>query len=138
MGEGKMSKTVEGSSIFLTDGLEDIKRKIAAVPTDSGTSGGDVPKSGGVAALFSFLKLFNHTEAYTKYEQDYRAGTIRYSEMKADVSQAIFEVLEPIQEKRKEIESTFNLERMINDHTNICREVASQTLLETKQKMGLV
>ncbi len=138
MGEGKMSKTVEGSSILLTDSLEEIKRKIAAVPTDSGTEGGDLPKTGGVAALFSFLKLFNHADLYTKYEQDYKAGAIRYSEMKADVAQAIFDVLDPIQQKRKEIESTFNLERMINDHTNICREVAAKTLLETKQKMGLV
>ena len=138
MGEGKMSKTVEGSSILLTDNLDEIKRKIAAVPTDSGTEGGEVPKSGGVAVLFSFLRLFNHTELYTKYEQDYRAGSIRYSDMKADVSRAIFDVLDPIQQKRKEIEGTFNLERMINDHANICREVASSTLLEVKQKMGLV
>ena len=35
-GEGKMSKTVEGSSINLTDTLEDIKSKIAKVPTDGG------------------------------------------------------------------------------------------------------
>lgn len=138
MGEGKMSKTVEGSSILLTDSLEEIKRKIAAVPTDSGTEGGDLPAKGGVAVLFSFLKLFNNSEMYTKYEQDYSAGAIRYSEMKADVSQAIFDVLDPIQQKRREIESTFNLERMINDHTNICREVAAKTLLETKHKMGLV
>ena len=35
-GEGKMSKSVEGSYIALTDDLETIKKKLAGVPTDSG------------------------------------------------------------------------------------------------------
>lgn len=35
-GEGKMSKSVEGSTIFLTDSLEQIKKKIACIPTNSG------------------------------------------------------------------------------------------------------
>lgn len=137
-GAGKMSKTVEGSSILLTDDLETIKRKIAVVPTDSGEIGGDIPKAGGVATLFSLLELANRQDLYTKYEQNYGAKNIRYSEMKADVSQAIFEILQPIQEKRKEIEETFDLDRMIDSHTLICREVASNTLKETKQKMGLI
>lgn len=137
-GEGKMSKTVEGSSILLTDDLETIKRKIAVVPTDSGEIGGDIPKNGGIATLFSFLKLFNKDDLYNKYEQNYGAKNIRYSEMKEDVSNAIYEGLQPIQAKRSEIEETFDLDRMIKEHTKICREVASQTLTEVKQKMGLI
>lgn len=136
-GEGKMSKTVEGSSILLTDDLETIKKKISVVPTDSGELGGDVPKTGGVASLFSFLRLFNCDGLYTKYEQDYRDKNIRYSDMKNDVSNVIFEYLEPIQRKRREIEENFDFKNMIDSHTLICREVASNTLNEVKQKMGL-
>jgi tryptophanyl-tRNA synthetase len=137
-GAGKMSKTVEGSSILLTDDLETIKKKIAVVPTDSGEIGGEIPKEGGVATLFSLLKLFNNIDLYNKYEQNYSAKNIRYSGMKEDVSNAIYEVLRPLQEKRKEIEEEFDLNRMIENHTKICREVASQTLTEVKQKMGLL
>lgn len=137
-GEGKMSKTVEGSSILLTDDLETIKKKLAAVPTDSGTTGGEVPKMGGVANLFVLLKLFGKEDLYTKYAQDFNAGNIRYSDMKADLANAIFESLSPVQKKRTEIESSFDLESMLNKHTEICREVASQTLFEIKQKMGLL
>jgi tryptophanyl-tRNA synthetase len=36
LGEGKMSKSVEGSYILLTDDLETIKKRLAKVPTDSG------------------------------------------------------------------------------------------------------
>jgi tryptophanyl-tRNA synthetase len=137
-GAGKMSKTVEGSSILLTDDLETIKKKIAVVPTDSGEIGGDIPKNGGVATLFSLLKLANQEDLYNKYEQNYNAKNIRYSEMKADISQSIYELLLPIQERRREIEEDFDLNRMIESHTKICREVAAQTLNEVKQKMGLV
>lgn len=137
-GEGKMSKTVEGSSILLTDDLETIKKKLAAVPTDSGTIGGEVPKAGGVANLFALLRLFGKEDLYTKFAQDFNNGIIRYSDMKADLSNAIFEGLSPIQKKRAEIESSFDLDSMLNKHTEICREVASQTLIETKQKMGLL
>ncbi len=137
-GEGKMSKTVEGSSILLTDDLETIKKKLAAVPTDSGTTGGEVPKTGGVANLFVLLKLFGKEDLYTKFAQDFNNGIIRYSDMKSDLANAIFEGLLPIQKKRAEIESSFDLDSMLNKHTEICREVAFQTLLEAKQKMGLV
>jgi len=40
-----MSKSVKGSYIGLTDSLEIIKKKLAAVPTDSGK--GSVIKTGG-------------------------------------------------------------------------------------------
>ncbi|EKD87112.1 MAG: hypothetical protein ACD_37C00033G0002 [uncultured bacterium] len=137
-GEGKMGKSTEGSFINLTDDLETIKKRLAAVPTDSGALGGDVPRTGGVATLFTLLRILNKEDLYNKYAQDYRDKNIRYSEMKPEIADAIFEVLKPIQEKRAEIESSFDLDGMIEKHTKICREVAGQTLTEVKQKMGLV
>ena len=137
-GEGKMSKTVEGSSILLTDSLDEIKKKIAVVPTDSGELGGKVPEEGGVATLFSLLKLFEKDELYKKYAQDYIDKKIRYSDMKQQISEVIFDGLKPIQEKRKKLEEEFDLTEMIKEHTKICRKVASDTLTETKQKMGLL
>jgi tryptophanyl-tRNA synthetase len=136
-GEGKMSKTVEGSSILLTDDLEIIKSKLAGVPTDSGTLGGDVPKIGGVANLFALLKLFGRNDLIEKYAQDYKDKKIRYSDMKTEISEVIFEILKPIQDKRQEIEAIFNLDEMLDKHTEIARQVASETLVEAKQKMGL-
>lgn len=137
-GEGKMGKSTEGSFINLTDDLETIKKRLAAVPTDSGILGGDVPKTGGVATLFTLLRILNKEDLYNKYAQDYRDKNIRYSEMKPEIADAIFEVLKPIQEKRAEIESSFDLDGMIENHTKICREAAGQTLTEVKQKMGLI
>lgn len=137
-GEGKMGKSTEGSFINLTDDLETIKKRLAGVPTDSGVLGGDVPREGGVATLFTLLKILNKEDLYNKYAQDYRDKKIRYSEMKPDIADAIYEVLKPIQEKRAEIEKSFDLDDMLKKHTEICREVAAQTLTEVKQKMGLI
>ncbi len=136
-GVGKMSKTVEGSSIFLSDDLETIKSKTAKVPTDDGVLAGKF-KSENAASFYKLAKLFLSDDLYNKYDQDYIDAKIRYSDMKRDVSEAIFGVLEPIKAKRKEIESSFDLDEMIKKHTEICRQIASETLIEVKQKMGLV
>jgi tryptophanyl-tRNA synthetase len=84
------------------------------------------------------LKLFDREDLYTKYAQNYSDKNIRYSDMKSELAEVIHNALLPIQEKRKEIESSFDLEGMLSKHTEICREVAFQTLSETKKKMGLL
>ncbi len=137
-GEGKMGKSTEGSFINLTDDLETIKRRLASVPTDSGEIGGEVPKTGGITTLFALLKLFDRSDLYKKYEQDYKDKKIRYSEMKEELAGIVYQTLKPIQQKRVEIESSFDLDKMILEHTKICRQVAAQTLSEVKQKMGLI
>jgi len=136
-GSGKMSKSVEGSSIFLTDNLETITKKISKVPTDDGTVSGS-EKSENAASFFKLAKLFLGEELYNKFDQDYESGNIRYSKMKPAIADAIYEMLKPIQERRREIEANFDLEDMLSKHTKICREVASNTLDETKRKMGLL
>ena len=136
-GEGKMSKTDAGSFINLIDDLEIIKKKISTVPTDSGEVGGGVPESGGIATLFSLFRLFNREDLHIKYTQEYKNKTIRYSDLKSELVDVIFDELKPIQDRRAEIEGSFDLNDMIINHTKICREVASQTLDEVKQKMGL-
>lgn len=137
-GEGKMSKTVEGSFILLADDLETIRAKLAKVPTDSGVIGGSVPESGGIATLFSLFESFNRRDLREKYVQDYINKEIKYMEMKERLAHIIDDYLKPMRDKRAEIESSFDLDEMLSKHTEICREVASATLLEAKQKMGLI
>src|SRR5581483_3736620 len=96
-GEGKMSKSVEGSYINLTDELETITKKVAKIPTDSGTTGGTIPQEGGVANLFTLVKLFLPKETFIAFVENYREGKIRYSEMKSVLSNAIYQELQPFQ-----------------------------------------
>ncbi len=137
-GEGKMSKSVDGSFINLTDSLEDIKKRLAGAPTDSGTLGGAVPKTGGVANLFTFLKLFGSESTYNQYVEDYKEKRIRYGEMKQYLAQAIFAELEPFQMRRAELEKdTKYVDRVIKEGAEKARAIAQETIDEVKEKMGL-
>lgn len=137
-GGGKMSKSVEGSYINLTDDLETIQKRLAGAPTDSGKVGGDVPKSGGVANLFRLLKLFNLDDKYNKFEQDYRDKKIRYTELKEVLAQAIYKELKPFQEKRKEfLENPRLVDSIIEESLQKCLAMAEETMREVREKMGL-
>lgn len=138
-GSGKMSKSVEGSYILLSDDLGAIKEHIAKAPTDDGKAGGDIPKEGGVANLFSLLKLFIDDETFNKFVLDYQDKNIRYSDMKEVIADAIYKELKPIQEKRREFEENPKLvDEIIAKHAEKCRERAKATLQEVKEKMGLI
>ena len=137
VGAGKMSKSIEGSYINLTDDLDTIRKRLAAAPTDSGKIGGDIPKTGGVANLFKFLKLFKLDKEYIKFEQDYKTKKIRYSELKEVLVQAIFKELKPFQEKRKEfINNPTLVDSIIKEGQKKCLELAEQTMKEVRSKMG--
>jgi len=138
-GEGKMSKSVEGSFITLTDDLETIKNKLAKVPTDSGTLGGQIPQEGGVASLFSLTYLVGGKEMHHKYVLYYKDKSIRYSAMKEELSHKIYDELADFRARRKEYEENpARVDLILENHTHECRKRAQQTILEVKEKMGLV
>lgn len=137
-GEGKMSKSVEGSFINLTDSLEEIKAKLAKVPTDSG-SGKVVPKEGGVSVLLQLVSLFLGDEVRKELEVRYASTGIRYKDLKEKLANTIFEELKPIQERRKEIELKKGyLDEVIRNGAERARKIASEVLEEVREKMGLV
>lgn len=138
-GSGKMSKTVEGSYITLTDDLATLKARLAKVPTDSGKEGGPIPQERGVGSLFSLAYLFGGAELHQKYVQYYKAMNIRYSDMKTELAEVIFQELKPFQERRKEFENNPKLvDQILDQHTITCRQRAQETIVETKEKMGLL
>lgn len=138
LGEGKMSKSVEGSYINLTDDLETIKGKLAKVPTDSG-KGSVADITGGVKSLLEFVQMFEGKEKKEAYENQYRGEGIRYSSLKENLAQAIFLELQPIQEKRREFENNpERVDQILRDHAARCREEAQKTIKEVKEKMGFL
>jgi tryptophanyl-tRNA synthetase len=137
LGEGKMSKSVEGSFINLTDSLDEIKAKLAKAPTDSG-KGEKVPTEGGVASLLKFVELFQGAEKRQEYEQKYTSDGLRYSQLKEELAQAIFDALKSMQEKRKELEGNPEyVDRVIKEGAQKAQKVASEILQEVKKAMGL-
>lgn len=137
LGEGKMSKSVKGSYILLTDDLETIKKRLAAAPTDSG-KGKDVPSSGGVANLLTYVELFQGKRRREEYEKQYVSEGIRYKDLKEELADAISQELEPIRKKRRELEKRREyVDRVIQEGADKARKVARETIEEVREKMGL-
>ncbi|MBI2031674.1 MAG: tryptophan--tRNA ligase [Candidatus Levybacteria bacterium] len=138
-GKGKMSKSVEGSFITITDDFKTIRERLAAAPTDSGTEGGDLPKDSPVANLFTLLKLFVSDDVYKKFEQDYKEGDIRYVELKNVLAESIYKELKPIQDKRKEFLNNEKLvDEIIAEGIRKCTQMAEETIKEVREKMGFI
>ena len=136
-GSGKMSKSVEGSFINLTDDLATIKKRLAGAPTDSG-KGSMIPTEGGVANLLKFVELFEGIEKRKEYESQYIGSGIRYGDLKNELVEAIDRELAPIREKRKELEAKPGyVDKVIKEGAEKARVIASATVAEVKQKMGL-
>ncbi len=137
-GKGKMSKTVKGSYILLTDDLKTIKEKLAKVPTDVG-HGKSIPKEGGVANLLLLVDLFISKERREDYEKQYLGKGIKYSELKEKLAQAIYKELEPIQKRGKYYEEhPQEVDRILEEGRKYCSKIAKETLREAKKAMGLI
>ncbi|KKQ53085.1 MAG: Tryptophanyl-tRNA synthetase [Candidatus Woesebacteria bacterium GW2011_GWA1_39_21b] len=138
-GEGKMSKSVGGSYISLASTLSEIRAGTAKIPTDSGR-GDKIPQIGGVTSLLEMVELFEGKEKRKEYEHQYlgQSGLV-YSEVKNELAESIYKDIEPIQAKRKELENNPEyVEKVIKEGSEMARKIASETLREVKQKMGLV
>ena len=154
LGEGKMSKSVEGSSIGLTDDLATIKKRLAGAPTDSGKGyikngiyfaknavvdgTGNVSPSNGVKSLLEFVEIFEGKEKRDEYEKQYVGSGIRYGDLKAELAEAIDRELAPIRERRNELEARpAYVDKVIKEGAERAKLIASATVAEVKGKMGL-
>lgn len=133
-GEGKMSKSVEGSFINLTDSLDEIRAKVRAVPTATEVGG---EMSAGLQALFAFYDLFD-AEKGESFKQQFADGSLRFVDLKDTLAEIIFASLEPLQTRRQEIESNpAYVDRVIAEGAEKAGEIARATMQEVKEKMGL-
>lgn len=131
-GEGKMSKSVEGSFVTLTDSKDEIIKKIRSIPTAT-TAGGEMNE--GVKALFVFAELFvkDQTDSFKK---KFNNGSLQFSEMKDTVAAAIYKELKPIQEARSKIKKE-EIEKVVQAGAEKARKIAQKTVAEVKEKIGL-
>lgn len=136
IGEGKMSKSVEGSYIALSDNLEIIKEKLAKVPTDSGT-GTSIDDHSTLGHLLGLVEIYQGSDLRNEYEQSYKTTGLRYKELKENLASAIYNDLQPFQEKRAFLLANPNL---VDDAMHLGAQkaaiVAEKTVTEVKEKMG--
>jgi tryptophanyl-tRNA synthetase len=124
----KMGKSL-GNSITFTDSEDDIKKKIKGAITN---------EIGSKNLLGLFEQFSDDLEAIKKFNQQFKDGTIKYSELKPLLADAIIQKLKPIREKRAYYEKNPKVvEGILFEGTKKARHLAKQTLAKVKEKMFL-
>lgn len=124
----KMSKSLNNTITF-TDTDVEIKDKIKGALTD---------EIGGQNLLLLLNQFSRDQEINQKFQDDYKKGIIRYSELKPILAQEIIAYLTPIRENRLKYEKDPDLvNEILIFGTKKAREKASEVLARVKERMML-
>jgi tryptophanyl-tRNA synthetase len=139
-GSGKMGKSEgEGNAVFLSDSEEQIKKKVMKAVTDSGPVEAGANKSGPVQNLFTLMSLVSSIDTVSFFEEKYNDGTIRYGDMKKQLSEDLNNFVSPLRQKINEIvKDEIFLRAIAAKGAGKARESARQTIKEVRQIIGFL
>lgn len=133
--EKKMSKSDPAGCVFLDDSPAEVAKKIKSAVTASQAG----QKSPGEENLMLLLAHFGAKDEIAYFADQQAAGTLKFSELKEALAKDIAAYFEEFREKKKELLNKPDyLSQILNDGAAKARQVASQTLMEVKQKIGLL
>ena len=134
--EKKMSKSEDSpqGTILLLDPPDVIEKKVKRAVTDSDDEVFfDIENKPGVSNLLSILGA-----ATGKTPQEASKGIDRYGDLKSATSEAVIELLKPVQEKYFDLaDDPAEANRLIAKGAEKAREVASATLSRAQENIGL-
>ena len=131
----KMSKTGD-EGIALSDDPDTIRAKIKKAVTDSGKdilfNEDTKPAISNLITIYHLLSVKEIKNIEAMYENK------SYSEFKNDLAEVVVDFLKPFQEKRRKFEDDpKTVLNILEKSEDKARELASKTLEEVKEKMGL-
>ncbi|OGN03852.1 MAG: tryptophan--tRNA ligase [Candidatus Yanofskybacteria bacterium RIFCSPHIGHO2_01_FULL_43_42] len=132
----KMSKTGD-DGIALSDEPDVIRAKIKKAVTDSGKEVKyDEKEKPAISNLLTIYHLLSGKEV-NAIEKEY--GGKSYVEFKNDLAEVVVSFLKPFQEKKKEFENNpKGIMKILEVSEEKARKLADNTLVEIKDKMGLL
>lgn len=134
----KMSKSSPnaGSYIAMLDEPAVIRKKLSRAVTDSGREvkydPQNKPEVSNLISIYSQFAEMSVAEIEAKYDGQ------GYGPFKKDLAEHIVSVLEPIQQRYHEIRRSGEIFDILKKGAQEAAEVADQTLLEVKKRMGFV
>lgn len=146
-GKAKMSKSL-GNCIYLSDTQEEVNKKVMSMFTDPNHLKASDPGKIEGNTVFIYLEAFVTDEMFVKYlpeyknikelEDHYQRGGLGDVKVKRFLAQVLNEVLDPIREKRKELENNIPyVYNVLKEGTEYAKKVASQTLINVKKAMKI-
>jgi len=136
-GQAKMSKSLN-NAIYLSDDAKTVEKKVKGMYTDPDRIHANIPGKVNGNPVFIYHDLFNlDVEEVNDLKRRYTQGKVGDVEVKEKLSAALNAALDPIRERRREIESEKGLvEEILYTGTQKAIEVTNATLKEVKSAMG--
>lgn len=137
-GTGKMGKSEgEHNAIYLNDPLDIIHKKVMRAVTDAGPTEPNSKVSEPIKNLFTLLELVSQKTTVKHFKESYANCTIRYGDLKKQLSQDIQAFVVPIQEKIRAIENDHAyLASVLKNGAEKATISASNTLNEARKCWG--
>jgi tryptophanyl-tRNA synthetase len=132
----RMSKSL-GNTIFLSDSPEEIDAKVRTAFTDPKKIRKDDPGNPDGCVVFAYHRAF-HPAGAAQIERDCRAGALGCVADKKDLAGIVARSLEPIREKRKELEAKPELVlEALRYGEEKARTMAMDTMRQVREAMKL-
>jgi len=137
-GKAKMSKSI-GNCIYLSDDADTIKKKVMSMYTDPNHIRVEDPGQIEGNTVFTYLDVFaNDKDAVEEMKEHYKRGGLGDMKVKKYLNEVMQAELEPIRNRRIEFEKDIDvIYDMLKDGSDKARAVASNTLKEVREAMGL-
>jgi tryptophanyl-tRNA synthetase len=135
----KMSKSLgDKHYVSLFDEDDRIRKKVRSAVTDTGDSQGD-EMSAGVENLFNLIKACDKMKEYEALMNDFKAGTLKYKDLKGTTAEALVELVAPFRIRRAELlKDKAQIETIANRLSQKARDVAGDTLRHVRKLTGLL
>ena len=137
-GQGKMSKSA-GNAIYLSDDAKIVEKKVRTMYTDPARIHANIPGTVEGNPVFAHLDAFDKDkEVVELLKTRYRQGMVSDVEVKERLIGVLNHFLEPIRERRREIEAEKGLvEEVLYEGTLKMIDYSNEVVKEMKSAMGL-
>jgi len=133
----KMSKSY-GNTIMLTDPEPVVRQKLKTMVTDPARVRRSDPGNPDVCPVGDLHKIFSSKETMAKVNEGCRSAGIGCIECKGWAADALVQVLNPMQERRKKYEENPRLAwDILEDGSARATKVANATMSEVRKSMGM-
>ena len=133
----KMSNSY-GNAIFISDSEEVVTTTVADMITDPQRARRLDPGRPDFCNVFTFHELYTDREKVREIEEGCRNASIGCVECKQMMASSLNEALEPLREKRRELEANpKTIEDMIDEGNKKARKIARSTMEEVREAVKI-
>lgn len=138
-GAGKMSKSENiNATLYLADDDDAIRKKVMKAKTDAGPTEHNSEMPDYIQNIFQLMHLVSKPEITDTYRSAYNNCTIRYGDMKKQLTEDMVAFIAPIREKAAELQKDeAQLQKILREGAEKARISASATIAEARKLIGI-